>query len=63
MLLYLNIYRDNKVDGANMGPIWGRQDPDGPHELCYLGIFHELTTTHIFHFIEVTHVKILPIAW
>ena len=27
--------------GANMGPIWGRQDPGvphiGPHEPCYLG--------------------------
>ena len=22
---------DNKVYGANMGPIWGRQDPGGPH--------------------------------
>ena len=22
---------DNKVNGANMGPIWGRQDPGGPH--------------------------------
>ena len=22
---------DNKVRGANMGPIWGRQDPSGPH--------------------------------
>ena len=22
---------DNKVDGANMGPIWGRQDQGGPH--------------------------------
>ena len=22
---------DNKVYGANMGPIWGRQDPVGPH--------------------------------
>ena len=22
---------DSKVPGANMGPIWGRQDPDGPH--------------------------------
>ena len=20
-----------KVHGANMGPIWGRQDPGGPH--------------------------------
>ena len=22
---------DNKVHGANMGPIWGRQDPAGPY--------------------------------
>ena len=22
---------DSKVHGANMGPIWGRQDPVGPH--------------------------------
>ena len=22
---------DNKVHGAKMGPIWGRQDPCGPH--------------------------------
>ena len=22
---------DSKVHGANMGRIWGRQDPDGPH--------------------------------
>ena len=22
---------DSKVNGANMGPIWGRQDPCGPH--------------------------------
>ena len=25
------IYPDNKVHGANMGPIWGQQDPGGPH--------------------------------
>ena len=25
------MYPDNKVHGANMGPIWGRQDPDWPH--------------------------------
>ena len=24
-------YPDSKVHGASMGPIWGRQDPDGPH--------------------------------
>ena len=22
---------NSKVHRANMGPIWGRQDPDGPH--------------------------------
>ena len=22
---------DSMVHGANMGPIWGRQDPGGPH--------------------------------
>ena len=29
-LIYLNI-PDSKVHEANMGPIWGRQDPGGPH--------------------------------
>ena len=24
------IVPDRKVHGAKMGPIWGRQDPDGP---------------------------------
>ena len=33
-----NITPDSKVHGANMGPIWGRQDPVGPHELCYVGL-------------------------
>ena len=23
-------FPDSKVHGANMGPIWGRQDPGGP---------------------------------
>ena len=26
-----HVYHDSKVHGANMGPIWGRQDPGGPH--------------------------------
>ena len=24
-------FPDSKIQGANMGPIWGRQDPVGPH--------------------------------
>ena len=39
---------DSKVQGANMGPIWGRQEPRWapcwPHELCYLGATIELET-------------------
>ena len=26
-----DVSHDCKVHGANMGPIWGRQDPGGPH--------------------------------
>ena len=29
--LQCQTYPDNKVHGDNMGPIWGRQDPGGPH--------------------------------
>ena len=25
------VFTDSKVLGANIGPIWGRQDPGGPH--------------------------------
>ena len=28
---HIQPYPDSKVNGANMGPIWGRQDPGGPH--------------------------------
>ena len=27
----LSTIPDSKIHGANMGPIWGRQDPGGPH--------------------------------
>ena len=30
-IVNLNIFPDNKVHGANMGSIWGWQDPGGPH--------------------------------
>ena len=26
-----DVFPNSKVHGANMGPIWGRQDPGGPH--------------------------------
>ena len=30
-LFFLKTGPDSKFHGANMGPIWGRQDPGGPH--------------------------------
>ena len=27
---WLGVNPDSKVHGANIGPIWGRQDPGGP---------------------------------
>ena len=29
--LPIQFHPDIKVHGANMGPIWGRQEPGGPH--------------------------------
>ena len=44
------ILPDSKVHGANMRPIWGRQDPGGapcrPHELCYLGCRFDMENMH-----------------
>ena len=36
-LLSLVWLSDSKVHGANMGPIWVRQDPGGPHvgPMCF----------------------------
>ena len=35
MRMYIYIpassFSDSKVHGASVGPIWGRQDPGGPH--------------------------------
>ena len=40
---------DNKVHGANMGPIWGWQDPGGPHvgptNLCNQGEYFSFSTS------------------
>ena len=30
-VVMLGVNPDSKVRGANMGPIWGRQDPGEPH--------------------------------
>ena len=30
-MIHIKTTPDNKIHGANMGPIWGRQVPGGPH--------------------------------
>ena len=42
---------DSKVRGANMGPIWGRQDPGGPHVGAINFAIWELKvlTPHVSH--------------
>ena len=44
---------DSKVHGANMGPIWGRQDPGGPHvgplNLATWGFLHYWTFARGIH--------------
>ena len=41
---------NSKVHGANMGPIWGRQDPGGPHVgLMNFAFTFSLITLHTKH--------------
>ena len=44
---YFTCTPDSKVHGANMGPIWGRQDPGGPHVgPMNFAIWEVVTTRH-----------------
>ena len=36
--VFKHLCPDIKVNGASIRPIWGHQDPCGPHELCFLGV-------------------------
>ena len=62
---------DSKVHGANMGPIWGRQDPGGPHvgpmNLAIWGyksgLFHRFKGNHSCPWVsEVIVIKIINIG-
>ena len=50
-------YPDSKVHGAHMGPIWGRQDPDGPHvgpmNFAILGKDRYCTWQQFYTFIRI----------
>ena len=66
---FISTFPDSKVHGANMGPIWGRQDPGGPHvgpinfaiwELYYL-CMNDLKQmiSIIYWFSNIYHVDII----
>ena len=51
---------DSKVHGDNMGPIWGRQDPGGPHvgPITFV-IWEMLENTLKFFFFKILHTHVL----
>ena len=55
---------DGKIHGANMGPIWGRQDPDGPHvgpmNFAIWGLSVAFTWAH--NALHVTHSSVQVIS-
>ena len=58
-LMYISTSPDSKFHGANMGPIWGRQDPGGPHVgpmnfvIWVSFLFQCLFGSGLFHHISV----------
>ena len=53
---------DSKVHGANMGPIWGRQDPGGPHVgLMNLAIWASIVLDNGISLLDNISCNILPI--
>ena len=48
-------YPDSKVHGANMGPIWGRQNPGGPHVGPMNFAIWLDYQTHIMRYVPLTH--------
>ena len=57
---FLVDFPDSKVHEANMGPIWGRQDPDGP----YVGPMNFAIWVTISHKVSGAHFELyMPMQW
>ena len=51
---------DSKVHGANMGPIWGRRDPGGPHVgTMNFAIWGGYQKSHVFLWFFPTHFRLV----
>ena len=58
--VHILINPDSKVHGDNMGPIWGRQDPGGPH----VGPMNFAIWEHMLSFIQTQAYDLLNrITW
>ena len=53
---------DSKIDGVNVGPTWGRQDPDGPH-VCHTNLAIWDMTKHNFVQTECIIIKNYTLQW
>ena len=70
MLVKMNNIPDSKVHGAGTGPIWGRQDPGGPHvgpmnfaiwddKHCRRVLFHDIFAYQEYKFVRIiTHINL-----
>ena len=65
-----NYYPDSKVHGANMGLIWGQQDPGGPHVgpiniaiWVILPIFNDPWITKIIYWADMANNGVIFERW
>ena len=54
---------DSKVHGANMGPIWGRQDPGGPHVRPMNLVVWDVTLSQFITFVEYDFISSTKRLW
>ena len=60
---YIQHILDNKFHGANMGPIWGRQDPGGPHVVpMKLAVWDAHISLQAYHTYTVYHILMVLIT-
>ena len=56
-------YPDNKVHGADMGPIWGRQQPGGPHVGPMDFAIRVVSPLYTISFYKAINMKAFPIPY
>ena len=63
-LPFANRNPDSKVHGANMGPIWGLQDPGGPHVgPMNFAIWEHITARRLYGSWDVLYLSTVALSW